>query len=540
MPRRWPAGGREGAVARLMAHDSRGELATEHARAVAGSLGVSLRTVWNWVAVARREGRLSARTPSRAGVTPDMRVRLAVWGGNVSAVHRELLAEAAAAGDPGSVPSLRTLQRAVRRDLSAGERAGLKGGEAARRRYDVYGKRPPTHRNACWEGDHKRIPVRVALDGAAVCPWVTWFIDVASKVIVGVAVTPHQPARDAVLAALRSGISRSAPYGPFGGLPDRVRVDRGKDFLSGAVARALGGFAVPVHDLPAYKPYRKGTVEALNSAVEQMLLVSLPGYTRRARPAQAYRPDPVEGLLSYPDFVQVLLDWVAWWNTEHHPAGVPDGMTPSEAWEADPTPIEDVPEKQLAFFAMEDDGRIRKITTNGVAWRRRAYIADWMAGNVGTRVRLRYLPHFDGTIEVFTADTPVRHLGSAYLAEAATPAQRRALSKVRESKARALKADLKAAEKLSRTRYTATTTPAAPHPRRSVTEQQAHEEISRARAVDLAARALPDLIPPRDPPPGWARPRPRPDTTAPAVTDPADIAPPEDPTGARPAPGSKE
>lgn len=108
MPQRWPAGKREGAVARLMALDSRGELATEHARAVAGALGVSLRTVWNWVAVARREGRLSARTPSRAGVTPDVRVRLAVWGGNVAAVHRELLAEAAAAGDPGSVPSLRT------------------------------------------------------------------------------------------------------------------------------------------------------------------------------------------------------------------------------------------------------------------------------------------------------------------------------------------------------------------------------------------------------------------------------------------------
>lgn len=208
-----PGAGRKDAVARLMALDARGELATDHARAVAGALGVSLRTVWNWVALARHEGRLSPRTPSRAGVTPDLRARLALWGGNVAAVHRELLAEAAAAGDPGPLPSLRTLQRAVRRDLSAGERAGLRGGEAARRRYDVYGKRPPTYRNACWEGDHKRIPVRVALDGCAVCPWVTWFIDVASKVIVGVAVTPHQPARDAVLAALRTGISRTAPTG---------------------------------------------------------------------------------------------------------------------------------------------------------------------------------------------------------------------------------------------------------------------------------------------------------------------------------------
>lgn len=535
-----PGAGRKDAVARLMALDARGELATDHARAVAGALGVSLRTVWNWVALARHEGRLSPRTPSRAGVTPDLRARLALWGGNVAAVHRELLTEAAAAGDPGSVPSLRTLQRAIVRDLSVGERAGLRGGEAARRRYDVYGKRPPTYRNACWEGDHKHIPVRVDLDGTAVRPWVTWFIDVASKVIVGVAVTPHQPARDAVLAALRTGISRTAPYGPFGGLPGQVRVDRGKDFLSNAVAKALGGFAVPVHDLPAYKPYRKGTVEALNSAVEQMLLVSLPGYTRRARPAQAYRPTPVEDLLSYPDFVKVLLDWVAWWNTEHYPAGVPDGMTPREAWEADPTPLEEIPEEQLAFFAMEDDGRIRKITTNGVAWRRRAYIAPWMAGHVGTKVRLRYLPHFDGRIEVFTADEPARHLGSAYLAEAATPAQRRALSQVRESNARALKADLKAAEKLSRTRYTATTTPSAPRPRRSVTGQQAQEEISRARAVDLAARALPDLIPPREPPPGWARPRHRPDTTVLSESDPTGTALPDDHTGTEPAPDSKE
>ncbi|WP_244184598.1 integrase catalytic domain-containing protein, partial [Streptomyces cellostaticus] len=246
--------GREAAVTRLMALDGRGELGSAHVRLTAAALDVSERTVWNWLSVARREGRLAARTPERAVVSADFRERLAVWGGNVAAVHRELLAEAVKAGVADSVPSLRTLQRAVRLDLSAGERAGLKGGEAARRRYDVYGKRPRTHRNACWEGDHKRIPVRVDLEGSAVCPWVTWFIDVATKVIVGVAVTPHQPARDAVLAALRTGISRRDPYGPFGGLPGVVRVDRGKEFLCKTVERALGAFAVPVDDLPAYKP----------------------------------------------------------------------------------------------------------------------------------------------------------------------------------------------------------------------------------------------------------------------------------------------
>ncbi|MEV6574202.1 transposase family protein [Streptomyces sp. NPDC051577] len=284
----------------------------------------SERTVWSWLSAGRREGRMGPRPRSRFVVTREIRQQLAMWGGNVSAVHRELAARAVRDPSLGPVPSLSVFHRAVVRELSAGERAGLRGGEGARRRFDVYGKRPRTHRNACWEGDHKRIPVRVDLEGSAVCPWVTWFIAVAAKVIVGVAVTPHQPARDAVLAALRTGISRTGPYGPFGGLPGVVWVDRGKEFLCRTVERALGAFAVPVDDLPAYKPYRKGTIEALNGAVEEMLLVSLPGYTHRARPAEAYRPDPPEDLLSYPDFVKSC--WIGWL-----------GGTPSTTRPASPT-----------------------------------------------------------------------------------------------------------------------------------------------------------------------------------------------------------
>ncbi|MHC6624490.1 hypothetical protein ACYTFC_00020 [Streptomyces globosus] len=67
-----------------------------------------------------------------------------------------------------------------------------------------------------------------------------------------------------------------------------------------------------------------------------------------------------------------LLRWVRGWNTGHHPEGLAGGMTPLAAWEADPTPVEDVAEERLAFFALEDDGRVRKITTNGISWRRRA------------------------------------------------------------------------------------------------------------------------------------------------------------------------
>ncbi|MCZ7430162.1 Mu transposase C-terminal domain-containing protein [Streptomyces sp. WMMC1477] len=310
---------------------------------------------------------------------------------------------------------------------------------------------------------------------------------------------------------------------PFGGLPSLVRVDRGKEFLCKTVTQALGNFAVPVYDLPPYSPHLKGTIEQLNDAVEEMLLVSLPGYTRRARPAGSRKGEGSTPLLSFAAFVEVLLDWVRWWNTQHHPAGLGGEITPQQAWEADPTPIEDVPAQHLAYFALEDDGRTRKISTSGVTWRRRAYIAPWMVGHVGTRVRVRHLPHDDVQIEVFDAADPGRHLGTAYLADQATEEQRKALTAARDAAARARRADLKAAERLRRTRYSAATTPAAPRRNAALTAQEAASELDDARAHDLAARALPDLVPPREPPPTWARPR-RPTT---ADTTPYEAAGPE-------------
>jgi putative transposase len=517
---------RSAVVARLMDLDGRGELTTAHVRLVASSLEVTVRTVWYWVAAARREGRLAARPRARLVVTREIRHLLALWGGNVSAVHRELLARAAGDPDAGPVVSLSALHRAVVRDLSVGERAGLRGGEADRRAHDVFGKRPTAWRNACWEGDHKHVPVQVDVEGELVCPWITWFIDCATKYVLGLAVTPHAPSRDAVLAALRTSITRTEPFGPAGGLPVLVRVDRGKEFLSATVTAALGALAVPVRDLPAYSPHLKGTVEALNDAVEEMFLVSLPRYTHRQKLTGGRSADPDASPLTFAAFVALLLDWVRWWNTEHHPAGL-DGSTPTEAWNADPTPLRDVPPEYLAFFALEDDGRTRTITTNGISWRSRPYIAPWMVGHTGTKIRLRHLPHHDDQIEVFDAATG-RHLGTAHLAEQASREQVRALKAARTAAARRLRADLKAAEKLRRQRFAAVTTPTPPEPLGALTAAEATAELEAADSRDLRALALPGLIPHAPLPDGWVLPRSPATTTSPGPTgtDQADPTPP--------------
>ncbi|MEC3998881.1 transposase family protein [Actinacidiphila sp. DG2A-62] len=522
-----------------------GGLTAGHVRVAADALGVTERTVWRWLAAAGRDEAAAARPGARARedtrftVTPEVRCLLALWKGNVRAVHRELVARAARQSPPGYVPSLTTLHRALRRDLDAGERAGLALGPEAARAHDVFGKRPASWRNHAWESDHVQAPLLVDADGDLVRPWITWFIDTATKVITGTAVTPGHPSRASVLAALRAAVVREEPYGPAGGVPEQVRVDRGKDFLSTAVTTALGAMGVTVKDLPAYSPHLKGTVENLNRAADRMLFAALPGYTagptarrgsgRRGRTAGSEKP---ASTLSFQDFTEQVLTWTNWWNTAHHPKAL-SGRTPLEAWQADPTPVTDIPAADLWAFTLEDDGRPRKLTGHGVHWRGRTYSAAWMTGQAGIRVQVRYMPHHDHRIEVFDPVTG-RYLGSADLADQATAEQISAVRKVRAARTRRLRKDLEASQ---RERYAAATKPAPPRRLGALSAAEADRELGEAAESDLSKLALPDLIPHAPPPAHWRTPPAVAAGTAPLppVSAPDDV-PPDAPPHAVPEP----
>lgn len=265
---------------RLLELDAAGLLTSAHVQLTASSVGSAERTVWRWLDRARSTGKVAVEPRDRFVVDDVLRRRLAYWRGNVSALHRELVA-AAVTGGPAAA-SMATLQRAVARDLSPGARAGLRKGEHAARAFDVFLQRPVTYRNAAWEADHMEAPVEVDVDGRLVKPWITWFVDCASNAVCGTAVTAGPPSRESILTALRAAISMDEPYGPPGGLPEKVRVDRGKDFLSNAVRTTLGVFAVGVEDLPGYTPHLKGSVETLNNAVRSMFVAELPPLHRGA------------------------------------------------------------------------------------------------------------------------------------------------------------------------------------------------------------------------------------------------------------------
>ena len=524
---------REAAVRRLLALDAEGRLTTEHVVLAAEGLNVSQRTMWRWVETARVSGEAGQRPRAHFVVTDQLRERLAFWRGNVAAVHRELV-EAAGSGGPPA-PSRQTLQRAVERDVLRGDRAGLRRGERARRAYDVFLQRPRGHRNEMWEDDHVQAPVEVDVVGRLVKPWVTWFIDVATDTVCGTAITPGPASRESILAALRAAITLEPPYGPPGGLPGQIRIDQGKDFLSQTVGSVMAGFAVTVGPLPPYTPHLKGTVETVNGAAGQMFFAGLPRYTGAQTLTNGRPADPDAPALTFEAFAAELLGWVRWWNTEH-PMPVLDGRTPLQAWLDDPTPLSPVPAGDLRLLMLEDDGRVRKITTKGLSWQGRSYVGAWMTGQVGRSVRLRWTPHHEHEVEVFDARTQ-QHLGAATLADQATPEQIAELLRAREQRRKQLAADLRAGEKSRRIRYAATTTAAPPQRVTAVTAAQAAAELGDADDRQMQAEARPLLMPLRPPAPGWVLPRAAATPVKPAADAPPVGAVDGDPGNAYPGNG---
>ena len=87
-------------------------------------------------------------------------------------------------------------------------------------------------RNEIWVGDHHELDFFINYGGKALRAWLTAWLDMATRSIVGWCITV-QPNSESIAVALRHGILPSAnPEVPFKGLPLEVYIDNGKDYRS--------------------------------------------------------------------------------------------------------------------------------------------------------------------------------------------------------------------------------------------------------------------------------------------------------------------
>jgi hypothetical protein len=221
-------------------------------------------------------------------------------------------------------------------------------------------------------------------------PWLTLFVEAFSRVVPGWALSAR-PHSGSILAAFGAAATVTDTK-PWGGVPVRLRVDRGADFLCDALREACGRLGVVLDPAPAYSPFRKGKVEAAGKSVDRALLPPLPGYRGAGRETREARPT----LLSFDELVDVLRAGIEAWNRSHvHPVL---GCTLTEAWERDATPVRVVTEDRLRWMMLAEDHR--KVQKEGVRFGGRYFTAPELTGRRGTMVAVLHWPHLALRVQV--------------------------------------------------------------------------------------------------------------------------------------------
>jgi putative transposase len=430
---------------------------------IAKWVGRSERTVWRWVGEAERASDAGRRLDRRYRLTDRDRELFYALRGNVTEVWRQAHKEAGLISRP-------TLYRAFMGQMSRQERAYAVSGSDGQRRHTLSLRWEPEHRNALWEADHKEIPVMVIPPRGSklIRPWVTLFEDGRTRALMGYAVNEVQTAAD-VHAALRQSIEVVPARGPFGGRPNAIRWDNGKEFLTnsiGDVCARLGILAMPADP---YQPQQKGKIERFNRTLEESFLSRLPGYQNGARRADGTLYGSAERL-TLESFVALLEEFIREYNCER-PHRSLQGRTPEQAWNDDKTELQLIaPEKLRWLILARKTCRVQK---DGIHHAKQRFLAPELTDIVGEHVEIRFMPHDGRLVEVFRDD---RHLCTAVPQDQLTDAQLDDLIARRERERKAAAQTRRRVSRNTRVRYAPATAPGPVEVSTAISADEARRE----------------------------------------------------------------
>jgi putative transposase len=445
--------------------------------------GVSERTVWRWLA--SDDAQLTER--HRFQLREDDIDEIVRWRGNLAAAWRQRRGQ-----DPG-LPGLRTFQMAVTCTLTPGDLATIREGVAGRRRHQIYLEWEPEARNGVWQADHRQLDVEVMFPRSQRPrrPWMTLFVEAKSRAVMGWAVA-HQQSQATVLAAVASAIRVDDDRGPFGGIPNVLRVDGGLEFAAGGLTAACASLGIMLDTTFPHHPFHNGRVERVNGTVRSTLEMGLPGFTGGPRAADGALWGPSERL-SLVQLVDKLYAWERWYNCER-PHSSLAGRPPLAAWQEDASPIV-VPEpSELRRLMLADVSRT--IRHNGVLFANKHYLDPGGAlnGRVGEVVEVRYLPHDLRSIEIYLRGD---WLCTAVPQSVLTGAERQAVIDARSAEAQRQAKRQKAAYRRARSGVAPMTGPGEPQDTQVlVASDLAETRISGSEQMAAAAStSLLDLPP---------------------------------------------
>lgn len=373
------------------------------------------------------------------------------YAGNVARVHHELQASR-----PATV-SLSTMRRAFIKHLSPAERAYAREGFEGLRRHRLSLPMVSPRRNAELQGDHQKWDLLVIHPDydKPVCLWLTWFIETYSRAVAGFcfSVSP-QPSQAEVLTALFQAIRIDETRGPFGGIPEVIRVDNGLEFLADSVIEAGMALGIAVHVCDPYEPQQKGKVERAHRTVNDEFLLGLPGHTHGPRGKDRKLYGNPADLLTFEEVLRRFEQWVWHYNTQRAHSAL-GARTPLAAFQEADTPLNVMADEQLWWLLLKRE--TRKISKEGISFAGRNYVAAELAALVGETVHIRYAPGDQRILKVSYPNDANRFLCDAMPADEASAEMRQQIWRTRAEQARTLSARRAAQTRKARRRRTPAT-----------------------------------------------------------------------------------
>lgn len=140
-------------------------------------------------------------------------------------------------------------------------------------------------------------------------PWITLCLESSTNTIVAARFSYEPPNKYTVAVVIRDALLQDGRI--IGGIPDELRVDRGKAMISRHVQQIAADLGIDLH--PCYLPEHKGKVERIFGMLNTRLWARLEGYVHSN---EQERNPKVKAVLTLPELVQKFWEFVEQYHQE--------------------------------------------------------------------------------------------------------------------------------------------------------------------------------------------------------------------------------
>jgi transposase InsO family protein len=256
-----------------------------------------------------------------------------------------------------------------------------------------------------WQIDHKaplhvlvrdlRAPSHQTRSGE-VRPYLTLVIDSASRLVMAGLFSYDPPDRFLVAAAIRASMLATQDK-PFGGVPDEIWVDNGKDLIAEHVQQLVVGLGSMLLPGPPHYPELRGIVERFHETLDTRLWSTLPGYVG----ANTVERNPkAKAELSLWELDRRFRAFIERYHQEVHSV---TGQTPLQFWQEHATQI---PVNERLLDVLLKEAAQRRVLKEGVKYMNRVYWHADLATLVGEDILVRAAPSYmaPDELEVYFED----------------------------------------------------------------------------------------------------------------------------------------